>query len=112
MKKKLIGLALIVGAAAAAAKLVAAKKTEWQGLTEAEARQKVEQGIPSRVPEEKRAEVADKVVTKMRERGVLREEAAEPVPDAEGEDSEAAPEDDAAETDTPDESSEEDQPSA
>jgi hypothetical protein len=111
MKKKLIGFALIAGAVAAAAKLIATKKPEWQGLTESEARQKIEQRIPSRVPEEKRAEVADKVVTKMRERGVLREEDAETVPDAASEDSEAAPEEDAAEAENPEATSEEEQPS-
>ena len=94
MKKRLIGLALIAGAVAAAAKLMATKKAEWQDLSESEARQKVEERLPSRVPEEKRAAVADKVVTKMRERGVLREEPAEPVSDVDSE---------AAETDVQDE---------
>ena len=74
MKKKLIGFALIAGAVAAAAKLMATQKAEWQGLTETEVREKVGQRMPSRVPEEKRAEVADKVVAKMRDRGMLGEE--------------------------------------
>ena len=79
MKKRIIGLALIAGAVAAVAKFITAQKAEWQGLGEAEVREKVEQRLPSRVPEEKRAEVADKVVAKMRERGVLEEEPAEEV---------------------------------
>ena len=78
MKKKLLGLIIVAGAAAAAAKLAMAKKVEWQGLSEAQAREKVDQSLPSRVPDEKRAEVADKVVAKMRERGML-EETVEPV---------------------------------
>lgn len=110
MKKKLIGVALIVGAAAVAAKLMAGKKQEWQGLSEAEVRERMEQRMPSRVPEEKRAAATDKVVTKMRERGMLREEPAEPVPDAEGEAAEATGEE-AGEMDTTTEESEEDQPS-
>ena len=77
MKKRIIGLALVAGAIAAVAKLITAQKAEWQGLTETDARAKVEERLPSRVPEEKRAEVADKVVAKMRERGVLGEEPAE-----------------------------------
>ena len=80
MKKKLIGLALLAGAIAAASKVIAGKVSDWQGLTESEVRRKVETRIPSRVPEEKRAAVADRVVTKMRDRGVLSEE---PVPTSE-----------------------------
>ena len=109
MKKRIIGLALIVGAVAAAAKLMATKKAEWQGLSEAEVRQRVEQRMPSRVPEEKRVEVADKVVAKMRERDMLGEEAGEPVSDLEGEVAEAAAEDEVAESETTAEG-EEDQP--
>jgi hypothetical protein len=74
MKKKLIGLALFAGAVAVAAKVLAAKKSEWQGLSETEVRQKVETRIPSRVSDEKRVALADRVVAKMRERGVLGEE--------------------------------------
>ncbi len=83
--KKLIKLALIVGALAFAAKLVAAKKTEWHGLTEAEVRDKLDARLPDRVPEEKRVAVADKVVSTMRARGVLREDQ-HPSPNAEGPD--------------------------
>lgn len=80
MKKKLIGFALFAGAIAAASKVIAGKAAEWQGLTESEVRQKVETRIPSRVPDDKRAAVADRVVTKMRDRGVLGED---PVPTSE-----------------------------
>ncbi len=72
--KKLVRFALIVGGIAFAAKLVAAKKSEWRGLTEPEVRDKLDSRLPDRVSDEKRAAVADKVVSKMRERGVLREE--------------------------------------
>ena len=72
--KKILKLALIVGGIAAVAKLVAAKKAEWQGLTESQVREKLDSRLPGRLPDEKRAAVADKVVSKMREHGVLREE--------------------------------------
>ena len=72
--KKLMKLALIVGGAAVAAKLVSTKKAEWPGLSESEVREKLDSHLPERVPEEKRAAVADKVVSKMRERGALRDE--------------------------------------
>lgn len=74
--KTLVKLALVVGAVTVAAKLVAAKKAEWQGLTEADVRDKIASRLPDRVPDEKRAAVADKVVGKMRARGVLREDPA------------------------------------
>jgi hypothetical protein len=75
MKKKLIGLALFAGAVAVATKTLTAKKSEWKGLSESEVRQKVETRIPSRVPEDKRTALADRVVATMRDRGVLGDEA-------------------------------------
>ena len=97
MKKKLIGFALIAGAVAVAAKLMAAQKAEWQGLSEAEVRERMEQRMPARVPEEKRADVADKVVAKMRERGMLREEPAEAAAEVESELDQVAEQDEAGE---------------
>jgi hypothetical protein len=72
--KKLIKLALVVGAVAMAARLVGAKKTEWEGLSESQVRDKLDTRLPDRVPEEKRAAVADKVVATMRSRGKLVED--------------------------------------
>ena len=69
--KKLIKFAMIVGAIAAAARLVGSKKAEWEGLTEAQVRGKLDERLPDRVPDEKRAMVADKVVENMRSRGKL-----------------------------------------
>ena len=79
--KKLLKLALLIGGIAAVSKLVGAKKAEWAGLTESEVRAKLDSKLPDRMPPEKQARVADKVVTKMRARGVLREDA----PDLEAE---------------------------
>jgi hypothetical protein len=72
--KKLLKLALLVGAIAAVSKLVTAKKAEWQGLSEAEVREKLDSQLPGKMPGEKRDAVAEKVVSKMRDHGVLREE--------------------------------------
>ncbi len=69
--KKLIKFAMIIGAIAAAARLVGSKKAEWEGLTEAQVRGKLDERLPDRVPDEKRAMVADKVVATMRSRGKL-----------------------------------------
>ncbi len=72
--KKLVKLGLIVGVIVVLAKIVAAKKAKWEGLTESEIRDKLERRLPKRMPGEKRAAVADKVVSKMREKGALLEE--------------------------------------
>ncbi len=72
--KRLLMLALLVGGIAAVAKIVGAKKAEWQGLTESEVRAKLDARLPDKMPADKQAAVADKVVDKMRERGVLRED--------------------------------------
>ncbi|MBT8216786.1 MAG: hypothetical protein HKN80_06300 [Acidimicrobiia bacterium] len=73
--KKLIKLALLVGGVAFAAKLMEAKKAEWEGMTEPDVRAKLDARLPEKVPADKRAEIADKIVGKMREKGVLGEEA-------------------------------------
>ncbi len=73
--KKLIKLALLVGGAVAVSKVITAKKAEWEGLAEPEVRAKLDARLPEKVPADKRAEIADKVVGKMREKGVLREDA-------------------------------------
>ncbi len=72
--KKLLKLALLVGGIAAVSKLVTAKKAEWHGLTESEVRDKLDSRLPSKMPDEKRAMVADQIVSKMQERGVLHEQ--------------------------------------
>ncbi len=72
--KKLIKLALMVGAVAVAARFVGAKKAEWEGLSESQVRDKLDARMPDRVPDEKRAVVADKVVAAMRSRGKLVED--------------------------------------
>ena len=72
--KKLLFLAVLAGVIVVAAKLFAAEKAKWQGLSEAEVRERFDRRLPNRMPDHKRAEVADKAVAKMRERGVLRED--------------------------------------
>ncbi len=98
--KKLVKFGLIVGGIAFVAKLVSAKKSEWRGLTESEVRQKLDSGLPDRVPADKRAAVADKVVSKMRTRGFLLEEEEPTTPtdgDGDGRVSGAAEADDSTE---------------
>ena len=72
--KKLFKLALLIGGAALVAKIVAAKKAEWHGMTETEVRDKLDAKLGEKVPDEKRAIIADKVVSTMRHKSVLTEE--------------------------------------
>ena len=106
--KKIVKLALFIGVIAVLAKIVAAKMAgkmaDWEGLTESEVRAKLESSLPKQVPDDKRATIADKVVTGMRERGALRDEEEPSAPAAENTDG--------ADADDPDVSEESDEVTA
>jgi hypothetical protein len=77
-KKRLILLvmvAMLIVVCAKKAKM--SRASEWHGLTESEVRSKLDAKLPGRIPDEKRSEISDKVVAKMRDRGVLGEDATE-----------------------------------
>jgi hypothetical protein len=69
--KRLLFVAMIIGALTLIAKKASQQREEWHDISEADARSKLDQRLPSRMPEEKKAEVTDKIVDKMRERGVI-----------------------------------------
>ncbi|MGI9645731.1 MAG: hypothetical protein ACR2O6_10530 [Ilumatobacteraceae bacterium] len=73
MSKKtlILLLVLIVVIAASAKKSRAPQRSEWHGLTESQARSKLDAKLPDKIPAEKRSAISDKVVGKMRERGVI-----------------------------------------
>lgn len=71
--KKLFRLALLGGIGFAIYKAMEEKK-QWTGLTEDEARAKLNDRLSARVPPEKLDKVADQIVDQMRIRGVLRTE--------------------------------------
>ena len=78
--KKLVKVALIVGVIVLLAKLAAAQKAKWQGLTESEMRDKLDTRLPKWIPGEKRAEITDELVSGMREQGMLGDEDEPSVP--------------------------------
>lgn len=84
-KRRLILAAVAVLIGVRIKKAMSHRESEWHGLTESEARSKLEAKLPSRIPDEKRGAISDKVVAKMRDRGVIGEDLA-----ADGEPSEAA----------------------
>lgn len=69
--KKLLLIAVLVGAVAFAAKKLTAGRDDWTNLTEDEARQRLNDRFPDRMPEEKKEAVTDRIVSKMREKGAL-----------------------------------------
>ena len=78
-KKRLILLVLLVVVIAACAKKAKShRQSEWHGLTESEARSKLDAKLPGKIPAEKRSAISDKVVAKMRDRGVISEDPAVP----------------------------------
>ncbi len=73
--KKLMKLALLVGGVAVASKFAASKKAEWTGMTESQVRAKMDARLPSEMPDDKREMVKDKVVSGLRDKGMLSDEA-------------------------------------
>ena len=73
--KKLFKLGLFAAVVGGVIKLVSSKKAEWQGLSEPEVRDKLHGKLDARMPTEKVDKIGDKVVDKMRQRGVLGEDA-------------------------------------
>jgi len=88
-KRTIILLVLVlVVLAAVGKKAKSPQRSEWHGLTESEARSKLDAKLPDKIPTEKRGMISDKVVGKMRDRGVIVEdpddagEADEPIAEA------------------------------
>lgn len=73
--KKLFRLALLAAIGLGIYKALEEKKA-WQGLTEDEARAKLNDKLSPRVPAEKLDKVTDQIVDQMKARGVLRTEPA------------------------------------
>lgn len=68
---------VFVGILYAASRFLAQQKEQWMGLTEAQARAKVESKLGPRIGEDKASEIAQQVVTALTEAGVFKVETAE-----------------------------------
>lgn len=73
----LLKFLLFAGLLAAIARVMASKKAEFAGLSDSEARAKFEEKLGPWIGEEKAAEVADQVVPKLKDAGLLEPNAAE-----------------------------------
>jgi hypothetical protein len=70
---------LFIGALAAVTKVVASKKKEYYGLTESEARAKFEAKLGPRIGDEKASEIADQVIPRLKDSGVIKPDPMEQV---------------------------------
>ena len=78
----MIKFLVLVGILVAAGKFMAKQKQDWSGITEAQAREKIESRLASRVGEEKATDIANQIVTVLTEKGVIKaEETADEVVD-------------------------------
>ena len=73
-KKRLMLIAAVVLIVVADKKAAEMDRSGWKGLSEAEARSKLNTKLPARLPDEVRAQVTDKIVATMREKGEIRED--------------------------------------
>ena len=70
MKKYLL-IAALVGAAALIVKKLMSGRDDWTNLTEDEARQRLRDRFPDRMPDDKKEVVTDKIVSVMKEKGAI-----------------------------------------
>jgi hypothetical protein len=78
---------------------MAKQKEDWAGITEAQAKEKIESRLVSRVGEDKANDIANQIVTVLTEKGVIKADAADEVVDVteEADESESDEEDVVAE---------------
>ena len=69
--RKFLFVAAIFSIIALISKKARQDKAAFQGLTETEARDRIVQHFPEKVPEERRDAIADTIVSKMRDRGIF-----------------------------------------
>lgn len=72
--RALIKFAIFFGIMFALTRFIAAKKEEFSGLTETEARAKMEAKLSGRLGEEKATDIADQVIPVLREWGMFKAE--------------------------------------
>lgn len=63
---------IFAGILYAAGRLLAQQKDQWMGLTESQAREKMESKLGPRIGEDKASEIAEQVVAALAERGVIK----------------------------------------
>ncbi len=73
--KRLLLAAVVLGLVALAMKKKCSQQREqWHGLSETDVREKLDQRLPSRIPDDRRVAMTDRIVGQMRDRGVIVDE--------------------------------------
>lgn len=85
----LLKLMILAGVVYAAGRFVMRKKDEYAGLTESQARDKIVEKMSPRIGDDTAKEIADQVIPKLKDKGLIKEDPME----AAGDDIEAAAED-------------------
>ncbi len=75
--RTVLRLALFLGLVYVAGRFVAQKKAEYADLTESQVRDKLVQTIGSRVGEDTASEIADQVIPKLKEKGLIKADPAD-----------------------------------
>ena len=79
--RSLLKLVAFVGIVFSAGRFVARKKEEYAGLTESQARDKLMEKMAPKVGDDTATEIADQVIPKMRDRGLIKSDPIEEVTD-------------------------------
>ncbi|HEX6299007.1 MAG TPA: hypothetical protein VF148_00875 [Acidimicrobiia bacterium] len=94
--RSLLRLAVLAGVVFSAGRFVTRKKEEYAGLTESQARDRLMEKMTPRVGDDTAGDIADRVIPKLKERGLIKpdpiEEAADEVEKAADEVADAAEE--------------------
>lgn len=73
--KKLMIMAGVIALAIYIAKRTTIDREQWEGLTEDDLRNRLDERLPHQIPDDKRQMITDRIVEKMRDRGALGESA-------------------------------------
>ena len=72
--KKFLFISAVIALIALIARKAMADRQQWEGLTEVDVRDRLDERLPSQIPDEKRQMIADTIVTKMKDRGAITDE--------------------------------------
>ena len=69
--KKLVFIAALIALIALISRKAQVDREQWEGLSEDDVRDRLNQKLPGQIPVEKRQMIADTIVTKMKDRGAI-----------------------------------------
>jgi hypothetical protein len=73
----LVKFLVFAGVVYFAGRLAAQQKKNWEGLTESQARSRIEPRLASKLGDEKATDIADQIITALKDRGIIKEDEVE-----------------------------------